>query len=73
MAKKLGRPTGGSAKKTKSGEWEATIRFDNGVEGTGRGRTQSDAQRAAVADARSKGGSGVWLLIAAALILGAAI
>ncbi len=54
-------------------EYEATVRFANGVEGTGRGKTRSDAQKAAVEHAKGKGGIGAWLLIGAILLLGAGL
>jgi hypothetical protein len=41
-------------KQLESGEYEATICFANGVEGTGKGKTKPEAQHAATADARIK-------------------
>lgn len=69
----MGDIKGGSVKKTGSGEYEATVRFANGVEGTGRGKSPAHAQRAAVENAKSKGGVGVWLLIGAIILLGAGL
>jgi hypothetical protein len=69
----MGDMKGGSLKRTSSGEYEATVRFANGVEGTGTGKSKSAAQHAAVENAKSKGGSGAWLLIGAILLLGAGL
>jgi hypothetical protein len=70
MAHKHGRMTGGSTKQTGKGEWEATIRFANGIEGTGRGASRAEAQRNAVAEAKASGGLGSVLLLGALLLVG---
>lgn len=70
MAKghKMGDIKGGSIKRVAPGEFEATVRFANGVEGIGRGPSRPAAQKAAVENAKSKGGIGAWLLIAIILL-----
>lgn len=69
----MGNIKGGSVKRVSKDEYEATVRFANGVEGTGRGKSRSDAQRAAVEHAKSKGGIGGWILLGAILLLGAGL
>lgn len=76
MAKKghsMGNIKGGSMKRVAPGEFEATVRFANGVEGTGRGKSRSEAQKAAVEHAKGKGGMGALAVIAIILLLGAGL
>jgi hypothetical protein len=69
----MGDIRGSSVKQVGSKEYEARVRFANGVEGIGTGNSPSSAQRAAVVDAKSKGGIGAWLLIGAIILLGAGL
>jgi hypothetical protein len=65
----MGNIQGGSVKKNSSGEYEANVKFANGVTGTGTGKSPAMAQRAAVEDAKSQGGIGKWILLGAIVLL----